>query len=239
MKKLLSILLAFACVVGIASAEIWAEFSDIDNHWAKEHISKMQQESIISGYPDNSFQPENTITRGEFATILFRLCDEPAADYEYKTMFDDAFVGGYPRGDAPFWALPVNYLADMGIVNGYEDEDGGKLFRPNNEITREEAATIIDRFLQYKKYSYPYAANGGLVMAFVDHSQVSDWAYYGVFNLARRSNGIMSGYLKDGDYTGDSDGQQRYEFKPQNNITRAEVAKIVSVIFDELNTSDK
>gem|GEM_PF-5014698 len=49
-----------------------AAFSDIQGHWAEGSINQLIASQAISGYPDNTFRPENTITRAEFASILMK-----------------------------------------------------------------------------------------------------------------------------------------------------------------------
>lgn len=46
--------------------------TDIDNHWASESIYALVNLEILSGYPDKTFKPNNSITRAEYLTSLFK-----------------------------------------------------------------------------------------------------------------------------------------------------------------------
>lgn len=48
-------------------------FSDTQKHWAKADIEKVAAKGIMSGYADNTFKPEKTVTRAELATVIARL----------------------------------------------------------------------------------------------------------------------------------------------------------------------
>ena len=53
--------------------ESGATFSDVENHWAKSYVNKATTAGWIAGYPDNTFKPENPITRAEVMTIINRV----------------------------------------------------------------------------------------------------------------------------------------------------------------------
>jgi len=52
--------------------------ADIENHWAKEEIMFLVKRKIMEGYPDNSFRPDQYITRGELASILRNIIKDDA-----------------------------------------------------------------------------------------------------------------------------------------------------------------
>ena len=47
--------------------------TDIEQHWAKQYIEELIKQGIISCYPDNTFRPDNSITRAEFVTIVVKI----------------------------------------------------------------------------------------------------------------------------------------------------------------------
>ncbi len=53
-------------------------FKDIEHHWAKKDIIYLAERQIMKGYPDNSFQPEKYMTRGEIANILCKIIKDDA-----------------------------------------------------------------------------------------------------------------------------------------------------------------
>lgn len=148
--------------------------------------------AYVIGYPDGTVKPENSITREEVATIFFRLLTEEARNANFKTSntFTDV--------NADRWSNnAISTMAEMGIITGY----AGGTFKPSNNITRAEFATIAARF-----------DDGGAVSStFSD--MAGHWAEAYVAEAA--SLQWINGY---------SDGT----FKPDNYITRAEVMTIVN-----------
>lgn len=108
-------------------------FTDVaSSRWSNTAISTMENGAFIKGYEDGSFAPSRIITRAEFATIASRL-DKMGDNVSHG--FTD--ISGH-------WAEA--YIADAvakGWIAGYEDGT----FRPEQNITRAEAMTIINRML--------------------------------------------------------------------------------------------
>ena len=95
-------------------------------------MSTTSNAGIIAGYPDGTFQPNNYITRAEFATIAARFLSE---EYVGPDLFTD--ISGH-------WAAEyINRAANAGWINGYPDGS----FRPNAYITRAEAMTLVNSML--------------------------------------------------------------------------------------------
>ncbi len=109
------------------------EYSDVKaGDWFNNAVSTLSNAGIISGYEDGSFRPNGYITRAEFATIAARFFD---AAYSGEDLFPD--IDGH-------WAKDyINQAANKGFVNGYEDGT----FKPNQNITRAEAVTLVNRTL--------------------------------------------------------------------------------------------
>lgn len=110
-------------------------FSDINIYL--EEIYELVDRGVIQGYPDNTFRPNNPVTRGEYALFISRALDLPTSDNpkEFKDVAPrmktyDGIIKAY----------------NAGVVNGYPD---GR-FRPDNYIDREEMAIMLDNALQTK-----------------------------------------------------------------------------------------
>ena len=108
-------------------------YTDVDSGlWSNEAISTMTKAGVVSGYDDNTFRPENYITRAEFAAIASRF---DSVTYNGENKFND--IDGH-------WAQNyINRAAQKGWVSGYEDNT----FRPDSLITRAEAISLINRVL--------------------------------------------------------------------------------------------
>ena len=125
-KKLVSAALAVVLTVTPAAA-----FVDIDYHWASGAIYKWSNEySIIQGYEDGTFRPDNSITRGAFAGIMDRFLKfqniSPA-----ETFSDTA---------GTYWEEAILKLHAAGVYLG----NNGKAL-PGDTITRQQAVTMIAR----------------------------------------------------------------------------------------------
>lgn len=93
-------------------------------------------EGMIIGYADSTYKPENTITRQEFVSILYRYAKAAAGKEASLDKFTD-------KADVAAWAKEaIAWAVEMGIVEG----DNAKL-NPNKELTRAEAASILKRFI--------------------------------------------------------------------------------------------
>jgi hypothetical protein len=64
-----------------------AGITDTTGHWAQVHIEKWISDGLITGYPDGSFKPDNSITRAELVTLVNRAFDIP--DNNSTSSFSD------------------------------------------------------------------------------------------------------------------------------------------------------
>ena len=109
------------------------DFSDVSrDDWFNNPVSTMAELGIVKGYPDGTFRPNEPITRAEFAAIAARF---DASTRYGETRFTD--VAGH-------WAIrEIAKAYNNGWIKGYPDNT----FRPNRNITRAEAMTLINRVL--------------------------------------------------------------------------------------------
>ena len=114
--------------------EFWSQTNDYTDvpadAWYNNAVSTLSNAGILDGYEDGTFRPDGNITRAEFATITARFLE---ASYDGGNRFPD--IDGH-------WAAEyINEAANAGIVDGYEDGT----FRPQQNITRAEAVTMVNR----------------------------------------------------------------------------------------------
>uniref|UniRef100_UPI00301CC2C6 S-layer homology domain-containing protein n=1 Tax=Paenibacillus sp. YIM B09110 TaxID=3126102 RepID=UPI00301CC2C6 len=108
-------------------------FSDTADHWGSSAITKALKLGIVTGYEDQTFQPDASVTRAEFAAMIARaFALAPITTSANFTDTGSTWASGY-----------IAVLADKGVVNGYADGS----FKPNETITRAEMVTIISRIL--------------------------------------------------------------------------------------------
>ena len=108
-------------------------FSDVHaGQWYNNAISTLANMKILNGYKDGTFRPNQPITRAEMATIISAFAN---LTENTKTFTD---IEGH-------WAQKyIELAAGNGWITGYEDGT----FRPNNEITRAETMTMINRVMK-------------------------------------------------------------------------------------------
>ncbi|GBG05580.1 hypothetical protein PAT3040_00062, partial [Paenibacillus agaridevorans] len=148
------------------------EFSDVPGHWAANAIHEAVKRGFVKGYPDGTFKPNHTVTRGEFAVMLMNALKQQVEGTELK--FTDV-------AKIPAWAKgAVAQAVQAGIINGYQDDT----FRPVAEITRAEMAVMIASAL--KLSTQQNAATG-----FADDQSIPTWAKGAV--AALKNLGIIGG----------------------------------------------
>lgn len=109
-------------------------FSDVPSgKWYSAAVSTLSAMGTLSGYPNGTFRPDDSITRAELASVCVRFFSAPPAGL--KEPFSD-IAGHWARAD-------INTAAQLGIVSGYKDGT----FRPQNDITRAETIQMVNNVL--------------------------------------------------------------------------------------------
>ncbi len=173
------------------------DFEDVkESDWFSDAVAFASSHELFVGVSETEFAPKQPMTRAMLVTVLFRLEDEPdtATLIDFNDVNDDTWFT-----DAVEWA------AAEGIVNGV----GDGLFAPNDNVTREQIATMLYRYVQYLGYD---VSDRKSLDTFYDGDQVSDWA-----------KEAMQWAVKIGLFQGDDTGS----LNPKNNATRAEVATLM------------
>lgn len=144
-------------------AECWSQtnsFIDVaPNAWYNNAISTLVKAGALAGYEDNTFRPDQPITRAELVKIAMSF---------YGSLGDsaDAFndVGEH-------WAAAfINAAAEMGFVDGY----GDNTFQPDRYVTRAEAMKIINRTLNRAPHKDHLLSD---MITWLDNADTSAWYY--------------------------------------------------------------
>ncbi len=192
-----------------AVMEFKKTFKDIQNHWAKDAIEKMAARDIVKGVGGtDNFAPNNNITRAEFAALITRALEMTDADNKNSDTFTDIDTGVW-YNDA------VQNAYNAKIVNGI----GDNRFAPDENITREQMATMIMRAYEYKTGKKLADIVTSQEVRFNDERQASKWAGRNI--ILADAKGFMGGY---------PDGT----FKPKANTTRAEAVVTIKNLLVEL-----
>lgn len=180
-------------------------FRDCRSHWAKDYINRAADAGWVSGVGGGLFQPNGTLTRAMFVTMLAGLAGVDEADYPGST-FSDVPVGQW-------YAPSVAWAASEEIVSG----TGSGRFEPNRNITRQEMAQIMASYLAWKGVD---TTPGTAVSDYniPDRADIAAWALDSVCFCYEK--GLLSG--RD---TG---------FAPLANASRAEACVVLCELNDFL-----
>ena len=150
----------------VSAPTVRLDFSDVNtDFWASESIYYLKERGVVSGRPDGSFAPDDTITRAEFIKIL---CEAFGLTGTEEVEFSDVAADSWMH----------SYTAKAGGLGIIKGDDGR--FMPNNQITREDAAVLLYRVLQHKGITLQMGSND----AFEDSKEISDYALSEVLSLA-------------------------------------------------------
>ena len=178
--------------------------------WYYNAVKYSYDTGIIKGYSDTIFAPNDNITRGQLVTILWRIEKEPKANNLNNT-FDDV-------ADNKYYTSAIKWASSKGIVKGY---GGTKKFGPDDFITRQDLAIILNRYADYKGKVENYDI---LLNTFCDYNEVSKYAEKSVKWAVAR--GVISGNLL-------SNGSK--SIAPKSNTTRAEAAAMLMRFINQFN----
>jgi len=149
-------------------------FNDVSDHWAKDYIDSAASHGLINGVGSGQFDPNGSLDRAMFVTILWRLAGMPQASGDD---FKDIAAGDW-------YSQAVKWAHGNNIVDGI----GNGLFDPNGSITREQMCTMLLRYLDYRGTNLSGPASS---QVFSDQSSISSWASDAINKL--QSMGIISG----------------------------------------------
>lgn len=176
-------------------------FVDVpEDAWYYDAVRYVNENGLMAGTSANTFAPDLPTTRGMIVTILYRLEGSPNIENE---------IWGYPFKDVDanaYYATAVYWARMNGIVAGYSDE----LFGPNDIITREQMATILYRYSQYKGCDTTAKAD---LSKYTDAAQVGSYAVDAI--RWANAEGLVN-------------GTSATTLTPKGSATRAQVAVILT-----------
>lgn len=201
MKKLQIVSLCVAIVLLVLGASYHAmamDYKDVQNHYAKEAVERWNAYGVIKGY-QGAFRPNDKITRGELAVVLNRILGYRKQNQEIAT-FSDL--------ENRFYTESMLALYEQGIMKGSNQK-----LRPNDAVTREEAAVLLVRALGL-------AGDGSESVAAKDSNEIAQWAKEAISVLMKQQ--FMKGY--------------QGKVFPKKPLTRAEIVTLLDNIIGEYIT---
>lgn len=175
-------------------------FNDIAGNWAQDYIQKAFESGLVNGYGNGNYGPDDTMTRSQFITILWRAMGEPE-----------------PKGEASFTDLDpkqqwyhkaITWAEEYQIINGI----GNGAFDPEGKVSREQLATVLHRMsggssgmeLFFSSYYDNY---------YTDSGHISNWAKNSVYWAIYQEV-----------YCGEASVALGDNLAPRNDATRAQLA---------------
>ncbi len=167
-------IIAMLLIILIVSSGVSAaELADISGHWAEDDVRELVGMGAITGYPDGTYRPQNTITRAEFASVLRGAL---GLEEVSETTFSDTISHW---GGKRIEALVQAGIIDTGLY--------GANYNPNGTIKREEIAMMTVRMLHER--------TDATDIPFADKSLISTgFGQYVAEAFAKR---IITGYPDD------------------------------------------
>lgn len=222
MRKILSVFLALTLMMTLlagsalakpgngASLGRWKNFSDIEGHWGRASIMRMQSQGLLNGYEDGTFRPNNTITQAELAVLVDRLVEKKLNLIREDD--EDLISDDEDLSEVPDWARKA---VRKGFKHNYINL---KRFHSQVQCNRLTASVELAKALGLEPVtdrSFTPFKDSGLI-------SIDDYGYL----LALYKAGYIKGY---------PDGN----FNPNGFINRAEMASIIEKLLggDE-NVSD-
>ena len=174
-------------------------FADIVGHKDKVAIETLASREIINGMTESSFEPESTMTRAEFATIIARGLGLPQ---KCSNVFQDVTENDW------FYNY-VGTAYSYGIIKGVSENE----FNPNGTITREEAAVMVTRAAKLcgMDTEMNTLAVRDSMAQFFDYVKAADWSRSSLafcYNEKILDDSVM-------------------DIKPKEAVTRAEIASML------------
>ena len=207
-KRIICLLLALTLAVGVFPVVSAAEHGvvDIVGHWAENDITWVMDMGLFNGTSSTTFNPNGTMTRGMFVTVLGRYAGVDPADFSdwyLPDLFKDV------KGDA-YYAPYINWAVRHGLTNG----TGKDTFSPDLAITREQMAVFPVRFANCYGYVFEQIRDE-VPDSFTDEELIAPYAIDAAEVM--RACGLISGR---------SNGDGTYKFDPRALATRAECSAV-------------
>ncbi len=206
----------------IESLDVWKSedkvieiFDDVpENAWYVESVQYVYDRNIMKGKGDSKLVPGkerfgslDSITRGEFATLLYNMENKPEACYE--GIFPDVAEGVW-------YSNPIQWIYTSEMAKG----NGDGTFRPNAPITREQMAQMLYAYCKMKEYDLTMAED--VLEGFADSEEISKWAVPAM--KWATTQGVMNGSK-----------ETNPRLNPQGNATRAECAAMIRNMLIKMN----
>ena len=201
-----------------ASGDAAKTFGDVkQGAWYYDAVFYAKENAFMNGTSDTTFEPDKTLTRAEFVTVLHNVEGGEAVPVtEYNDIFTDV-----PQGK--WYTEPVMWAWNNKITSGVSKES----FGTDTKITREQLVTLLYKYAS-QKGEYELTKNADALKEYPDQSKINEWA--GEAMQWAVTNGVVKG--KAG-----KDGKDFLD--PQGNASRAECAQMIKNFVENTQKSSQ
>jgi GH25 family lysozyme M1 (1,4-beta-N-acetylmuramidase) len=134
----------------------WMSFLDVDrDRWSYSHIRYIYEAGIVNGIDEYTYSPSGKTTRGQLATMLYRMAGSPTVTGS----------SGFTDLTQNYYKNAVTWAKQQGIING----TSATTFEPDGYVTRQDLVTML-----YRMAGSPQAV--GSLSGFTDAAEVRDYA---------------------------------------------------------------
>ena len=140
MKNMLKVMLASLMVMAATGCAF--AFPDVSNdYWAAKQINELTEKGVIVGYPDGTFQPDENVTRAEFASMAIKALGQEAIQVAQPVTFSDI--------TKDYWAYDaIQKALYFDLISASNDK-----FRPDDSVSRAESITMAVNALTTQEIS--------------------------------------------------------------------------------------
>ncbi len=130
MKNILKLMLSVCALMAFAGSAF--AFPDVaEDHWAAKQIQELNERGIVVGYPDGTFQPDDNVTRAEYASMVIRALGQQDIKVAQPVNFSDI--------TPDFWAYDsIQKALFFDLISC----DNAENFRPDDSVSRAETITM-------------------------------------------------------------------------------------------------
>lgn len=218
LKKSLSLVLCLLMLSSVFAVSA-APFNDVPEsyNWAKEAIESLAKQSIITGYPDGTFQPGKNISKEEAVALFSRMLGANEEVNNSVAILANVMYEGSIKGfdsfakDAAAFLMYKKVLGESDLATYLSSSNKGQ------PLKRYEAATLIAKCLGGDVW---LKSNPDVALSFADADEVPAAA---------------KGYVYFASEAGVMQGVEDNKFMPMGNVNRAQVATMIYRILSQMN----
>ena len=161
-----------------------SSFADVSSkEWYSSYIGYLEKYDVINGYTDGTFKPDASVTRAEFVAMTVRYYD--LFNYVNKT----GNTVKYTDVSNSYWAYSdIAFAKNIGWLNGYSDGS----FRGDNDITRAEVVTVVNRATGRVADKEYVKDNFTKLNRFTDVTDSNMWYFFDVAEAANNHKAVTS-----------------------------------------------